>query len=462
MKLTQHESGSLREIWSLSWPMILAAMSNYFMTLADRIILSKYSTDAFIAAGFSHPFYWANTRAMMAFISVTSVFIGQSYGARNYRQIGKIVWQAIFIAFSYYIVLIPCALNAKVFLADTIEELGAPYLAITLLFLPFHLAGFGAIGAFFLGIGLTRIVPVVVLVSNLINILLDFLLIFGLYGFPELGIRGAAYATGIAQLVAFFIFLYKFLGRPYRHRYLTHVPRISPRLMKKCLPLGIPNAISSILNSGGLAIVSQIIAKVCSSDDALAFTIANSIYLFFWFFADGLGKGLCTICSNGIGRNEMQIIYDAARSIVKLLLIFAGCTGIFMIMEPRLMLHLFYQGGVTDIFFENFRWMLFVAWLSVVADAFRWMFQNVLIAADDVHFAVISNVSCFWLAAFTPIFIFVYVFRLGGALFCWECFILDSCSRITSDFFRIRSATWRKRAADVAKASRTKPLKSKR
>ncbi|MDR1591047.1 MAG: MATE family efflux transporter [Puniceicoccales bacterium] len=454
MKLTQHESGSLREIWSLSWPMILAAISNYFMTLVDHIILSKYSTDAFIAAGFSHPFYWANMRAMLAFISVTNVFIGQSYGARNYRQIGKIVWQTILISFVYYIVLIPSALNAKAFLADTIEDLGAPYLAITLLFLPFHLAGFGAIGAFFLGIGMTRIVPVVVLISNFINILLDFLLIFGLCGFPELGIRGAAYATGVSQLVAFFIFLYKFLSRPYRRRYLTHIPRISPRLIKRCLPLGIPNAISSILNSGGLAIVSQMIAKVCSSDDALAFTITNSIYLFFWFFADGLGKGVCTICSNCIGRNEMQIIYNSARSIVKLLLIFAIITGFFMIMEPRLMLHLFYQGEVTGTFFENFRWMLFVAWLGVVADAFRWMFQNVLIAADDVYFAVISNVSCFWLAAFTPIFIFVYILHWGGALFCWECFILDSCSRITSDFLRIRSATWKQKALDVARYSR--------
>jgi MATE family multidrug resistance protein len=436
--------------------MILAAMSNYFMTLADRIILSKYDTDAFIAVGFSHPFYWANARAMMAFISVTSVFIGQFYGARNYRQIRKVVWQTIFIAFAYYIVLIPCACNAKIFLADTIEDLGAPYLAITLLFLPFHLAGFGAIGAFFLGIGLTRIVPVVILISNLINILLDFLLIFGLCGFPEMGIRGAAYATGIAQLVAFLIFLGKFLSKPYRRRFLTHVPKFSLRLIKKCLPLGIPNAISSILNSGGFAIVSQIIAKVCSADEALAFTAANSIYMFFWFFADGLGKGLCTICSNYIGRNEQQIIPCAARSVVSLLLVFSGITAIFMIIYPRLALDLFYQGAVTDLFFTDFRWMLFAAWIAVVVDAFRWMFQNILIAADDIYFAVIANVSCFWLAAFAPIFYFVYVLGWGGALFCWQCFILDSSLRIVAGFLRIRSATWRRKIEEAAKFSQMK------
>jgi MATE family multidrug resistance protein len=454
MKLTRHESGSLREIWSISWPIILAAMTNYFMTLADRIVLSIYSKDAFVAVGFTHPFYWGNTRAMMAFISVTIVFIGKFYGARNYRQIRKIVWQTIFIAFAYYIVLIPCAWNAKVFLADKIEALGAPYLAITLLFLPFHLAGFGAIGAFFLGIGLTHIVLVVILISNLINILFNFLLIFGLYGFPELGIRGAAYATGISQLVAFLIFLCKFLGKPYRQRFLTHVPGFSLRLIKKCLPLGIPNAISSILNSGGFAIVSQMIAKVCSADEALAFTIANSIYLFFWFFADGLGKGLCTVCSNCIGRNEMHMIAHSFRSSVKLLLIFAGFTAIFMVINPNLTLRLFYRDEVTDLFFLNFRWMLLAAWIAVVVDAFRWMLQNILIAADDIYFAVISNVSCFWIAAFVPIFLFVYVLRWWGAIFCWQCFVLDSCGRIILDFFRIRSETWKQKALEAAEFSR--------
>jgi MATE family multidrug resistance protein len=433
--------------------MILAAMSNYFMTLADRIILSQYDTNTFIAVCFSHPFYWANTRAMMAFISVTSVFISQFYGARNYRQIRKIVWQTIFIAFAYYIVLIPFAWNAKIFLADTVEDLGAPYLAITLLFLPFHLAGFGAIGAFFLGIGLTRIVPLVILISNLINILLDFLLIFGLCGFPEMGIRGAAYATGISQLVAFLVFLCKFLAKPYRRRFLTHVPKFSLKLIKKCLPLGIPNAISSILNSGGFAIVSQIIAKVCSADDALAFTTANSIYMFFWFFADGLGKGLCTICSNCIGRNEQQIIPRAASSVLKLLLIFACFTAILMIICPRLALDLFYRETVTDSFFTNFRWMLFAAWVAVVVDAFRWMFQNVLIAADDIYFAIISNISCFWLAAFVPIFLFIYILHWGSALFCWQCFVLDSSLRIIVDFLRIRSATWKQKVEKAAQFS---------
>ncbi|MDR3317708.1 MAG: hypothetical protein LBS71_02800 [Puniceicoccales bacterium] len=478
----RYKPGDLREIWIVSWPMILAAMSNYFMTLVDRIILSKYSAAAFVAASGAHPFYWANTRAMMAFMIMTGVFIGQFNGAHNYRQIGKVTWQAIFIAFAYYLVLIPCALHAKLFLADTIEDIGAPYLAIMLLFLPFNLAGFGAIGSFFLGIGRTRIVPIVVLLSNMINIILGLFLIFGwgegtegvvgacqVLGIPEIcvepilkclrviglghcdgmGARGAAYATGIAQVIAFLIFLASFLQQSYRQRYHTHRPELSVKLMKKCLPLGIPNAINSILNSGGFAIVYQIIAKVCTEEDLLAFTIANSIYLFFWFFVDGLGKGLCTTCSNYIGSNRMQPIFNVAYAVVKLLLIFAGVTAIFMIIEPRWVIHLFSDATVT----VRFRWVFFGAWVALIAESFRWMLQNILISGGDVRFTVISNVSCFWLAAFTPIYILVYCLRWGGALLCWQFFALDSCARILSDSLRLRSKTWRCKAMKSAQSS---------
>jgi Na+-driven multidrug efflux pump len=124
------------------------------------------------------------------------------------------------------------------------------------------------------------------------------------------------------------------------------------------------------------------------------------------------------------------------------------------------MLHLFYQGEMSDAFCRYFHLMLIATWVAVTADAFRWMFQNVLIAADDVHFAVISNVSCFWLAAFAPIFLFVYELKWQGALFCWLCFTLDSLMRIVSDFFRIRSATWRRKAAEATQFSQIQFSKS--
>jgi Na+-driven multidrug efflux pump len=272
-----------------------------------------------------------------------------------------------------------------------------------------------------------------------------------------MGVHGAAYATGISQFIAFLIFLFYFLRKRYRRRYRTHLPKLSLRLMKKYFPLGIPNAINSILNSGGFAIINQIIASVCTADDLLAFTIANSVYLFFWFFADGLGKGVCTICSNHIGQGEMAKVFRSARSVTGFLLFFIVFTAIFMVINPRFTLHLFHANGIREEFLGYFRWILFAAWVSLVIDAIRWMFQNIIISAGDVHFTVISNISCFWLAAFTPIYIFVYILRLGGSMLCWQFFTLDSCLRILSDFLRLRSKAWQRKAMEAANFSRIRP-----
>lgn len=313
--------------------------------------------------------------------------------------------------------------------------------------------GFGAISAFFLGIGKTKIVPTVIVISNVANIVLDIILINGYCGFPELGARGAAYATGISQVLALFIFLYEFLKRPYRIYYGTHIPKISWSMIKKTLPYGIPNSINSVLNSGGFAIVNQIIATVCSSEDLLAFSIANSIYMFFWFFSDGLGKGICTISANYIGNNQIRNISGVSKSTMKIIALFAIFTALFMVCAPKLMLSLFYGDEVSATFFNRFRVVLFWTWIALIIDAFRWMTQNILIAAKDVQFTVVSNISCFWIAAFLPIYIFVHVLRIGGAVFCWQCFILDSFCRIVSNRFRLHSKTWQKKAHRAAHAS---------
>ena len=419
-------------------------MSNYFMTLADRIILSFSSTEAFVAASSAHPILHMNSRAMTAFIVMSNVFIGQFHGAKNYLQISKVVWQTLLTSFLYYIILIPLACNARSFLATTVADLGTPYLSISLLFLPFYFAGFGAIGAFFIGIGQTKIVPAVTLISNLINIFLDIIFI------PIWGIRGAAYATGIAQIISFLIFLKSFWQTKYKVQFATHKPRFSLKIFKKIIVVGIPNALNSLINSGGVAVCTQIVAAVSLQEDLLAYSISSSIYAFFWFFLDGLGKGVCTMSANFLGKNQVNNIFKLAKAVILLVGLFALVTAVFMVIFPNVTLKPFHFQSVSPAFLKNFHRMLFWTWLALVADGIRWMLQNTLIAANDVSFTVVSNITCFWLTAAIPVIIFVYHFRIGGAILCWQLFTLDPCCRIISNITRIRSERWQRKAQSIS------------
>ena len=105
--LTDHPSGGLKEIWVISWPMMLATLSGYLMILIDRIILSKYSQNAFIAISSAQSWYWTISFSLMALISITEVFVGQYNGSKNYQEIRKVVWQMIWASFGAWIFLIP-------------------------------------------------------------------------------------------------------------------------------------------------------------------------------------------------------------------------------------------------------------------------------------------------------------------------------------------------------------------
>ncbi|MDR0351758.1 MAG: MATE family efflux transporter [Puniceicoccales bacterium] len=447
--LTKYKSGSIAELWAVSWPMMMASMSNYFVCLADRIILAKYSTEAFTAASGAHPFYWLNVRTMMAFIAVTSVFVGYFNGTKKYHHIGNVVWQTIFVSFAYWIILIPMIIYAKALLAEPIEELGTPYLRITLAFLPFSLAGFGSIGSFFIGRGETLIMPLVSIVSNLINVVADFVFVFGKFGVPEMGIRGAAYATGLSNVTSFVIFLMIFLKKNYAEKFHTNVAKLSPNLLKRCFSIGLPTSMNSLINSIGTAVVFQIIAKFCSHDDLVSYSIASSVYMFFRFVLDGIGKGVCSIASNSIACGELQTIRRLFISSLKVTCIFAVITSFFMIINTNMVVYWFsnddYQKG-TDSILNS---MLFWTWVTIIIESVRWSLQNILISAGDTRFTTISNILCFWLFAFFPTVLLICKFGHVASV-CWIFFAVDNVMRILSNLRRVTSIKFKNKAMNLS------------
>jgi Na+-driven multidrug efflux pump len=163
------------------------------------------------------------------------------------------------------------------------------------------------------------------------------------------------------------------------------------------------------------------------------------------------------LCAKYIGKNQAQIVLKITRLTIKILFVFALLTLFMMVGGFRLIGHLFCVDGVADTFFPHLRRVLFWTWVALSADAFRWMLHNILISADDVRFTVGTNIACFWLLAFPPIYLFIYIFNWGGAAFCWQCFTLDSSIRIVFLALRFRSARWWRKVAEVAHFSQRKP-----
>ena len=197
--LTKYRSGSVPELFSIAWPMILSSAAGCLMIFGDRLVLAHYSQEAFNANVGTIPWYWTFLFTFLHIISIAEVFVGQFNGAREYHKIGPVVWQMVWASSALWVILIPIAIwGVSPMLAKNLETFGIPYLRISLLFLPVNCMAFGAMMSFFVGRGKTKIVPCITLITNVLNLLLDIWFVFGWGFIPEMGIKGAAWATGIS------------------------------------------------------------------------------------------------------------------------------------------------------------------------------------------------------------------------------------------------------------------------
>ncbi|NCA81044.1 MAG: hypothetical protein EOM76_12880, partial [Sphingobacteriia bacterium] len=270
--LTRYAPGSVREIWTLSWPMILSAAASNLLIFGDRVVLSYYSADAFNANVAATPWCWAFVFVFIAYTGVAEVFVGRYNGARQYWKIGPVVWQMVFFSFALYAVLFPITWRlTKYMIAEKLADPGVQYLNISLLGLPIGVAAWGALASFFVGLGKTKIVFVITVICNIVNIILDVIFVFGWKFIPSYGCVGAAYATFVTQIVTFAIFLAVFLQQKYAKKYHTNKWKFDFHYIKKCLTIGTPHATSAFFNCFAAAIFWQFVAGYVSADDFTGF-----------------------------------------------------------------------------------------------------------------------------------------------------------------------------------------------
>ena len=441
--LTKYRSGSIAELCSIAWPMILSSAAGCLMIFGDRLVLAHYSQEAFNANIGTMPWYWAFLLTFLSIISIAEVFVGQFNGAREYNKIGSVVWQMVWASFSLWLVMLPIIVwGVPLMLAKNLEALGIPYLRITFLFLPVNCAAFGAMMSSFGGRGKTKIVPCITLLTNVLNILLDIWFVFGWGFIPEMGIKGAAWATGVSQCTAFLIFFVLFFRKKYYELYKIKNISLDFSLLKKCLHIGTPNAINCFINCFGWASISKMLATHVSSNDFTAFGIANSLFVLFFFLIDGTGKGVSIICANAIGSGKLDVVGKNLCSSCLLLGMFATVTFVGMVLYPNFLIRIFLPNNSVTPVFHLTKLMLIWTWVSFCAEGLEYYFTSMLTAAGDTKFPMIISICSFWCVTFLPAYVLVTKFNVGSIIF-WQLISFDFLLRVCFFYSRYLSGKWR-------------------
>lgn len=428
-RLTHYLPGSLGELWAISWPLMLASFSGSCMTFIDRAILARYQTEAFVACSAAQPWFWTIEGVILSFVIVTEIFIGRFNGARDYKRMGPAVWQMVLFSFITEIFLIPIIFNAHHLLADTVQTLAVPYLQMLLLTLPFDIAAFGAIGAFFVGRGDTKKIPIVLLICGGVNAILDVWFVFGGLGLPSMGIIGAALATNIAHIFGFFVFLLLFLQKKYREKYAIGSFQWSWTFFKQCVDIGMPNAIGCFCLMTGWALCYQFLAQYTSLLIFTAYSIAFTIFNVMFFVMDGMGKGVGTLCSNFIGAEQPELMRAVLKQACRLTLFFALFFLVFLLFSNP-MIHFFSSEELfaNPLFKKQVVAFLAWYWVMFILDTLRFCAQYFMFALMKTKIVLVFNVLFYWCLSIIPTYFFVVKLKWNPIIYpqlsCLECFVL--------------------------------------
>lgn len=441
-RLTRYPEGSVRELWAIGLPLILAALSGNLMIFLDRVILAHYSTDAMNAVATASMVCYLLQYGAIGISSIAEVFVGQYNGSKQKELMGIPAWQMIWFSLLTYVAFIPLAIWGGPFLlAKEYLDLAMPYYQWLMFFGPF-LAIFSALAAFFIGKGETRLIFIVTLLGNFINLILNIILVFGIKNWLEpMGTRGSAIATVISQVIMVLILFVAFLNKKNREIYGTKKLQFNFDEFWKCLKIGTPSSVGLMIEISAWALILNLMSSV-SKAHITVWTVANSVFIIFAFTNSGLQKAVITIAANLIGAKKPLLISKMIRSAFKLILFIAGIIAIPLLVVPDLFVNAFFAQNITPELGKYVRVGLVGIWIFFLFDGLTWIFAGILTAGGDTKFIMITNAITAWAFAILPVYIFVVK---GGGNPSLTPLLVAAYAVINciAFFFRYRSHKWK-------------------
>ena len=245
---------TLRELLRLSLPMVVSQGAFAVMVFCDRWFMSHIDATHIAAAlgGGVASFFCISL--FMGVMTYGNALVAQYYGAGDVAKCPRVLTQGVLMA----VICIPLLITAGYFGGRAFAYLGHDGTQVPLERTYFHILMGGSfftlvkacLASYFSGIGRTRVVMIADVVGVLLNIPLSWMLIFGKFGLPQMGIAGAALGTVIASLLAIGLFLAFYLSADHmRQFHVSQSFQFDRGIMRRYLRLGLPSGLENFMNT---------------------------------------------------------------------------------------------------------------------------------------------------------------------------------------------------------------------
>ena len=308
----------------LAYPVMIGMLGHTFVQFIDNVMVGQLGTAELAAISLGNSFVFIAMSIGIGFSQAITPLIAEADGAKKDNDISRIFEHSFLICLILGIILFTIVFlnrNLLYYMNQPIEvvELASPYL-FWVSFSLISIVTFQSFRQFADGLSFTKAAMYSTLLGNVINVILNFLLIFGLWIFPKLGVEGAAIGTLISRLCMLtFIVIYLKLHK----RLSAYIKRFFPskvqiQRVKKIIYLGLPSALHSFFEVAffiSAVWMSGIIGKNSQAANQIALNLSSMTYMV------ALGVGVAAMIRVGNQRGMMNFIKLREVAISTLLLI---------------------------------------------------------------------------------------------------------------------------------------------
>lgn len=435
-----------RNLFSITWPIFVEQLARILPGTISALMLSHLGDQVVAAVTVSNQIVIFFV-IVFSFVGIgSSVVLTHYLGARDHdgaeriavAAVGVNVWLGV--AVSFLLALFAKQVLQLLQLPAGLMDSAQPYLAIVAgsLFLE---AISIALAALLRAHGHTRDPMSITLGMNLLNLCLSYVLIFGVFGFPKMGVVGAALATVIGRLVACVALAWMVHRRIHFKMRLHHVWKVSGESVRRILHIGLPAAGENL--SWWMSFMAITILVGQMGETALAtFSYVRQISMLLMMLPLAIGAGTEIMIGHMVGSGDVEAAYHQLLRSLRLSFIIAFVVSAMVALVAPQLLRMFTSAPAV---IASGALLVRCSLILEPGRTFNLVVINALRATGDARFPVLMGVLSMWGLA-VPL-AWVFGVHLGWGLpGVWVAFITDEWVRGIAMYVRWKSRVWERHA----------------
>jgi MATE family multidrug resistance protein len=437
---------SYKQILAISTPIMLGSAVQNVIAATDVVFLARLSKADLAAIGIVGVFYLIIAAVGFGFSKGGQIMIARRMGEGQVGEVGRIFYAMVYfellLAVFMFMFMQYGSLQFFSHFVDNPEILFKciEYLEYRSYGVFFSYAGVGIV-ALYTGVARTNFIVVDTLILAVVNFILNWGLIFGKWGLPEMGIAGAGLASTIAEIVAFVLFvIYIFFDKKAVEYNLFKLPKIDFELIKQQQKIATPIVAQAVVGMGSWFFFFGLVENLGERESAIT-SMMRIVYLVLSIPCWGFASGINTMVSNLIGQNRRAEVLPLIWKTALLCLIVTVSISLPVILFPQYSLYPFF-GEINLDLIQDAQYTLYVLFGILMMFAVGGVYFNGLAGTGATFYGLMIQTVC--AVAYVSYVSFAVKQLEVGLEWAWAAEIFYWMAILGMSYWYLKSNKWHK------------------